>query len=352
MSIFTYADVKATVAKDNFPNLSPGNEWTGTDIESFIAFMKWHRPDLPTRFVLAGLEFQESLQPILKTIDPDFPGPVPTPAVPPVIPHIVSILVMGSRFAKVGVETNYLAFATMSDGGSQDITRTCGWTSRNIHVITVDRFGVVNARTTGVTTIRASQGGVTSPDFQVTGVEILPDLLVESIEVSGPASVADGATAQYTATATMNDSTTEDVTSIVVWSSSSAATATIDGTGLLTALDAGTTNISAALTTDAGPIVSPDLAVTVAAATVVSVAITGADTVVEGATSQYTATATMSDGETQDVTTTAIWASGTTGTATIDAAGLLTAVAAGTTGLTAVFGGLASPPKEVTVTAP
>jgi uncharacterized protein YjdB len=76
-------------------------------------------------------------------------------------------------------------------------------------------------------------------------------------------------------------------------------------------------------------------------ATVVSVAITpDAPSIshVGGTTLQLTATATMSNFTTQDVTATATWASGTPATATVSSTGLVTAVAAGTTVITATSG--------------
>src|SRR5256885_14732620 len=63
-----------------------------------------------------------------------------------------------------------------------------------------------------------------------------------------------------------------------------------------------------------------------------------------GATQQFTATGTYSDSSTADITTTVTWASGTTATATITASGgLATAVAAGTTQITATMGTVTSP---------
>lgn len=56
-----------------------------------------------------------------------------------------------------------------------------------------------------------------------------------------------GNTQQYRATATYSDSSTQDITSQATWSSSQAAFASIDASGKLTALSAGTTSIMATL---------------------------------------------------------------------------------------------------------
>jgi hypothetical protein len=62
--------------------------------------------------------------------------------------------------------------------------------------------------------------------------------------------------------------------------------------------------------------------------------------IVAGATEQYTATATYSDGSTAVVTSTATWASSSAAVATINAAGLATALASGTTTITATVSGV------------
>lgn len=77
-------------------------------------------------------------------------------------------------------------------------------------------------------------------------------------------------------------------------------------------------------------------------ASAVSVAIGGTASLTAVAqTSQLTATATLSDGTTQNVTTSATWQSSSSTVATVSAAGLVTAVAAGTTTITATYQGRA-----------
>ncbi len=61
------------------------------------------------------------------------------------------------------------------------------------------------------------------------------------------ATLAAGATQQYTATGTYSDSSTQNLTSQVTWASSNTAAATINSTGLATAVAAGTTTILATL---------------------------------------------------------------------------------------------------------
>src|SRR5215475_1354528 len=70
-----------------------------------------------------------------------------------------------------------------------------------------------------------------------------------------------------------------------------------------------------------------------------------------GSTQQFTATATFSDGSTSDITATVTWNSATTATATISASGLATALAQGTTSITAAMSGVTSPGVTLTVIA-
>jgi Bacterial Ig-like domain (group 2) len=67
---------------------------------------------------------------------------------------------------------------------------------------------------------------------------------VTSIAVTGTVP-AIGVTSQFAATATMSDGTTQDVTSLATWQSSNTSDATVSGTGLVTAVAAGTVTVQA-----------------------------------------------------------------------------------------------------------
>jgi len=93
------------------------------------------------------------------------------------------------------------------------------------------------------------------------------------------------------------------------------------------------------------------------APTLTSIAVTPANaTLAGGATQQYTATGTYSDSSTQNVTSQVTWTSSNTAAATISAAGLATAVAAGSTTISATLGsvsgntGLTVTPGPLTIT--
>jgi len=151
-----------------------------------------------------------------------------------------------------------------------------------------------------------------------------------------------GATMRFTATAHYNDQTTGDITSKVTWSSSDPSVATINSTGLATAVAVGTTTITATSTMsnsysgDEGT--SDSTTLTVTSAALLSISITPANpTLPPGTTQQFSASGTYSDGASYDITTQVSWSSSDPSVATVSESGLATAVAAGSTTVTATY---------------
>ena len=66
-----------------------------------------------------------------------------------------------------------------------------------------------------------------------------------TVSAAGNNSLAPGATAQFTATGILADNSTEDLTNLVTWSSSSTGVATISAAGLASAVSAGSATIGA-----------------------------------------------------------------------------------------------------------
>ena len=246
---------------------------------------------------------------------------------------------------KVGATQQFTATATFSDGSTSDITATVTWNSATTATATISASGLATGVAQGTSSITAAMSGVTSPAVTLTVISL------SSIAITpNPASVAVGATLQFTATGTYSDASTANITTSVTWSSLPTSTATIGAaTGLATGVANGTAQISAQL----GSIVAPSVTLTVGTGTktLVSIAVTPAPPahLKVGSTQQFTATATYSDASTADITATATWVSGTPATATISASGLATGVAAGTTQITAAMSGVTSPAVTLTV---
>ncbi len=148
-------------------------------------------------------------------------------------------------------------------------------------------------------------------------------------------SISKGATQQFTATGHFSNGTTQ-VLGTVTWSSGTTATATISGTGLATAVAPGNSTITATSGS-----VNGNTLLTVTAPTLQTITVTPANpSVGAGGTVQFTATGHFSDGSTQ-VLGSATWTSATTAAATIDmATGLATAVAVGSSTITASSAGI------------
>jgi len=158
-----------------------------------------------------------------------------------------------------------------------------------------------------------------------------------AVTPANPSVLENGFTQQFTATGTYSDSTTQNLTSLVTWASSSTAAATIAAGGLATTVKFGTSTISATLNGVTGSTMLRVLP------TLLSIAVTPANPNVPlGLTQQFTATGTYSDGSTQNLTASVSWASSSTTAATIVAGGasggLATTVATGTTTISATSG--------------
>src|SRR5208337_3216533 len=151
-------------------------------------------------------------------------------------------------------------------------------------------------------------------------------------------------TEQFTATGTFSDNSTQDITASVTWSSSNASVATISNAagsnGQVTPVAAGNTTITAA----SGSI-SGSTTLTVSSATLVSIAVTPANSgIALKTTEQFRATGTFSDNSTQDITASVTWSSSNASVATISNAagskGQVTSVATGNTTITATLGSI------------
>src|SRR5271157_4372042 len=161
------------------------------------------------------------------------------------------------------------------------------------------------------------------------------------------ASIAAGTQQQFTATGTYSDGSKQNVTNAVTWTSTATAVATINGTGLASGVAAGNTTIQATWGSIKG-----STGLTVTAPVLVSVAVTPVNpSIAAGTQQQFTATGTYSDGSKQNLTASATWISSATSIATINSAGLATAIAVGGTTMQATSGSI-NGSTGLTVTAP
>jgi len=209
--------------------------------------------------------------------------------------------------------------------GSPLANRPVVWQSSISAVATVSESGMIAAVSPGHTVISAASEGV-SGQANMDVVAPLP-VPVAAVSVALSASSATpGQSAQ--ATATTLDANNNVLTGrSIAWSSSNSAVATISGSGAISAVAVGTTQITA---TSEGVMGSATFTVTSAppvpvASVTVSLAASSRN---PGQTTQ--ATATTRDANNNVLTGRVItWSSSNTGVATVSSSGLVTAIAVG-----------------------
>lgn len=157
-------------------------------------------------------------------------------------------------------------------------------------------------------------------------------------------------TTQLTAKGTYSDSSEQDLTSEVAWSSASSSIASVSSSGVVTAVSPGSAAISAMLDGVTGKVTS-----VVTPAPPVSIQVTAATpSLPVGGTLQLTVIGTFPNGSNQTLTDTVTWSSSVTTVATISNAassnGLVTAVGVGSTTITATLASV-SGSTTLTVTA-
>ncbi len=147
-------------------------------------------------------------------------------------------------------------------------------------------------------------------------------------------SIPSGVTKQFTATGNYSDGTSDDITASVIWSSGEVQVATMNDGGLATGLAAG----SSIMTATVG-VQSASTTLTVTAATLSSIAVTPVNPhIVVGLTKLFTATGNYSDGTSNNITASVLWTSGEAQVATMNAGGLATGLAVGSSVMTATVG--------------
>jgi uncharacterized protein YjdB len=236
------------------------------------------------------------------------------------------------------------ATALLSDGTTVDVSSGATWSSSSA-TATVSTAGLVTAASAGTATITASFGGQTAT---VTLTVTASTLTAIDLTPPSPTFVV-GEQQAMTATGQFADGSTSNLTASVTWTLTPLNVATVDASGMVSATGVGSAQLTAAFNG-----VSGTTTLTVVAAAIQSLSISPSiATLSPGATQQFTATGTYSDGMTVDLTSSVLWTVGSSTVAAVSdatgTAGLVTALAVGTTQLTATFDGqTATAPLTVT----
>ncbi len=174
-----------------------------------------------------------------------------------------------------------------------------------------DREGMPRGQTvyfTAKTVLGTGEESALSPAYPWTVPPAGGTVSLSFLSVSGPATLNEGGSATYTATATYSDGSSKAVTP--AWSENSPF-ATISASGVLSAQSVTsnqTVTVSASYTEGSVTrTASQSVAIVDVAATLAGLAIGSPTSVPENSTATYTATASWSDGTTSDATSGSVW---------------------------------------------
>lgn len=309
---------------------------------------------------------------------------------------IESLSIVGVSQVAIGRRANLQAVAELDNGQRMDVTYLVDWATSNAAIATVDAWGNVTGLETGSVLIGASFNGIEAAEHTIEVVERpgIRQLEVHVFDcivpygIPGEAPTVDpdlvdlyfpypacrevvriGATANLAAFATFTDGSFEIVTDRVAWTVEPGSVAKVDR-GEFTGLTAGTATVTATLD---GVVSEPLEMRVVDRATVVQLSIypdygieppiflpafvddpaiaappldcfdCGTRLVLLGGdTRSFHATARYDTGDWEDVTSRVEWSTTDSAVAPIDATGVLTATAPGSTTVTAELDGIIS----------
>src|ERR1051326_532932 len=287
----------------HFSNLDKGANVNGNyvlknyDITSLISSYKGQ-----SLFLTFGGHTDTNLSTIFRIDDVDITLTVNNPV------SLTGLSIRGPSSIPEGRGDTFWADAIFSDGTTQTISPNSWSENSSVTTITSDGFllaGSVSLDTPVTVTASYTFSGVTQQATKsVTIVDTNATHTLSLLAISGPSSMNENSSGQFTATAIFTDGTSQSVTPS--WSDNSTATSISSG-GLLTAGDVSsdmTVTVSASYTT--GGVTrnaSQDVLIINAPTppTFTSLAISGASSVNENSTAQYSATAFFSDGSSQTV---------------------------------------------------
>jgi trimeric autotransporter adhesin len=262
-------------------------------------------------------------------------------------PNLVSIsLSPTSPTVPLDAAQQFIATGSFSDSSTEQLASVT-WSSSDAAVVSItddaSNLGAAYALGTGAATVSACAGAVCGSTTLTVGSAALVSIAITPATGTVPA----GRPLQFYATGTYTDGSTQDLSSLVTWSSSAPPVATINAAGLASGLIVGSTTITAASGTVQGTAM-----LTVTSPVLASVAVTPANaSIAAGETQQFTATGTYSDGSLQNLTNAATWTSSGPAIASVSASGAAVALAVGTATISATAGSFTGT-ASLTVTPP
>lgn len=241
-----------------------------------------------------------------------------------------------------GTTITLKATGTYSDNSTRDISSQATWSTSTPTILSISNAsghkGEVSGLAVGDGQVTAVLNGVSAQLTQSVSAATLTQIQVTPASPS----VAKGLSIQLSATGVFSDSTTQDLTSSVVWTTNDSAIATVGSSagsyGLVAGVDLGTTSV---LATKGG--ISGFTTLQVSTAALTSIQISPSSTSLpENSTTDLSATGIFSDGSNQDITALATWSTANSGVAMVSTSGSprgrVTGIASGSVQITAAYG--------------
>ncbi len=241
-----------------------------------------------------------------------------------VTPKLVTSITLSKE--ELTLEKTFTAQLTATVLPEDADDRSVVWSSGNTAVATVSQEGLVTAVGVGTADIivKANDGSEVTATCKVT---VTPKLVTSISLGNEELTIERTYTKQLTAAVLPEDADDRSV----VWSSGNEEVATVDETGLVTALKVGEASITAIANDGSG--VSASCVVTVTPKLAESISLNETELTLERtATAQLTATVLPETADDRSVT----WSSGNTAVAKVDEYGMVTAVGLGETVITAI----------------
>ncbi|MFZ3003106.1 MAG: Ig-like domain-containing protein [Undibacterium umbellatum] len=227
----------------------------------------------------------------------------------------------------------FSAIGTYSDGSNVNLTSSASWSSANTAVATIMSTGIATGVSPGTSVITVTSG-TKSASATLT---VLSTAALTSIAVTpATASIAVGTTQGLLATGTYSDGSSANITNSVTWSSGVNAIATVNTSGLVSGVSAGSTPVVAISGSKSGSAMLNVLP----AATLNTITVTpAAPTIAINGAQSFVATGNFSDGSSVNISNSVTWATANAAVATVSVNGVASGLSGGTAAITASFSG-------------
>jgi hypothetical protein len=218
----------AVSTQQQFTAIGMFDNGTTQDITSLVSWASSNMQVASVSNVPASTGLATGLRAGQSTISANFQGKTGQSTLTVAAVMLQSITIAPSN-ASIGRRTKqqFTATGTFADGSMRDVTKQVTWSSSTQRVAVISNAsasrGLATGLARGVTTIAATLNGVSASTTLTVSAATLTSIAVSP----ATASIARQQTQQFTAVGTFSDSSTQDLTAQVMWSSSKPSVAAI-----------------------------------------------------------------------------------------------------------------------------